>query len=230
MLLSLLYSHNTVANQQHLQAKARQLISFRILFIASTFTFFLVSFAYSQISVQPQYPQISKCYLCHKQDGRSFVDTIPTISGQNKDYLKNQLMNFKSGSRQDLLLRQMNEIASKLTDKEIDDFSDYFSKQNPAMNPPPKNINLSEKDLALYKLGESFVPMCMGCHDQAESKPALQPSWPKIKTQTREALFQQLSAMSQGKRQNPFMEFIKSPPFNDPQTLEAISLYLSVTK
>ena len=47
---------------------------------------------------------LSKCYTCHKETGRSWVEEVPTLSGQNQTYLKNQLYAFKLDQRKDLLL------------------------------------------------------------------------------------------------------------------------------
>ncbi len=170
-----------------------------------------------------------KCWQCHKLDGRSFVDEVSLIGGQNKEYLVNQLYAFQMGTRKERLLHVMNDIAAKLTDREIDAVAEYYSSQDPVPGHVRRSLrSLSKEEVRLYRIAENIAPMCLTCHGDAEARPAVQPNWPYISGQTRPAIAIQLYAFASGKRKNPRMQFLSQPPFNSPEVLEAMALYFSM--
>lgn len=168
-----------------------------------------------------------KCYRCHKETGRSYVDEVITLSGQNKQYLVNQLYAFKLGERKEVMLRVMNRIAASLTDEEIEKLAEHYSKQDPRplfTTPPPA----TKIDKEMYARGAAHAQVCLSCHADAETRPAKRPDWPYISGQNFPALLIQLRAFSTGDRANPMMAFIQSQPFNDPKVQEDIAYYFSV--
>src|SRR5437868_5590046 len=64
------------------------------------------------------------CSACHGMDGTSVGDTIPNLGGQRQRYIETQLLNLKSGARQNSM---MNNIAAQLSREEIADVAAYFS-------------------------------------------------------------------------------------------------------
>jgi len=70
------------------------------------------------------------CVNCHGPKGRGKSPTnqiFPVIGGQNKDYLVNQLKNFKSGDRKNDPASMMMDVAKRMTDAEIDAVAEYLS-------------------------------------------------------------------------------------------------------
>ena len=67
------------------------------------------------------------CAACHGSDGNSQVTMYPKLAGQYKDYLINSLNAYKSGSRKNAI---MSGFATGLSDQDIEDLSEYFSKQD----------------------------------------------------------------------------------------------------
>jgi cytochrome c553 len=70
------------------------------------------------------------CINCHGVNGKgktpdNFV--FPVIGGQNKEYLRNQLMNFRQGDRANSPGGVMNIITQKLTNAEIEALVEYIS-------------------------------------------------------------------------------------------------------
>ena len=67
------------------------------------------------------------CAACHGSDGNSQITIYPKLAGQYKNYLINTLNAYKSGSRKNAI---MSGFAVGLSDQDIEDLSEYFSKQD----------------------------------------------------------------------------------------------------
>lgn len=67
------------------------------------------------------------CAACHGSDGNSQITMYPILAGQYKSYLVNALEAYRSGSRKNAI---MSGFATGLSDQDIEDLSEYFSKQN----------------------------------------------------------------------------------------------------
>lgn len=73
---------------------------------------------------------VLSCKSCHGVDGKgghSTNDIYPSIAGQRRFYLREQLFNWRSASRKNSPDRVMNVIAKSLTDAEIDALAEYIS-------------------------------------------------------------------------------------------------------
>lgn len=70
---------------------------------------------------------IAACAACHgpRGDGMALAN-FPDISGQSAAYTKQQLERFRSGERQNDLNGMMRDVATKLTDKDIEILSQYI--------------------------------------------------------------------------------------------------------
>lgn len=64
------------------------------------------------------------CDNCHGEDGIAVMPGAANLSGQQKEYLREQLRAFRSGSRQN---PQMSVVAKPLTDAEIENLADWYS-------------------------------------------------------------------------------------------------------
>lgn len=72
------------------------------------------------------------CVNCHGIKGKGLhpnISMFPVIGGQHSDYIRKQLIDFRSGFRTNSPNGIMNTIAQYLTDAEIDALADYVSKQ-----------------------------------------------------------------------------------------------------
>lgn len=70
------------------------------------------------------------CVNCHGVNGKGLTPNtsmFPVIGGQQKDYLRLQLVNFKNGDRTNSPNNIMVTIAKKLTEGEIDALAEYIS-------------------------------------------------------------------------------------------------------
>jgi cytochrome c553 len=74
--------------------------------------------------------KIPACEACHGVNGKGrgpSISTFPVIGGQHKEYLRAQLVNWRSGERSNSPGGIMNLFAKNLTDAEIEALADYIS-------------------------------------------------------------------------------------------------------
>lgn len=72
------------------------------------------------------------CINCHGVNGKGLTPNtsmFPVIGGQQKDYIRRQLINFRKDERTNSPNAIMNRITHKLTDDEIEGLADYVSGQ-----------------------------------------------------------------------------------------------------
>ena len=86
------------------------------------------------------------CAACHGSDGNSQITIYPKLAGQYKNYLINTLNAYKSGSRKNAI---MSGFAAGLSDQDIEDLSEYFSKQD-GLKVLPMNNNSITYFLLIY--------------------------------------------------------------------------------
>jgi len=71
---------------------------------------------------------ITACIACHGVNGKGMKQAgFPSIAGQNKDYLKKQLANFRDASRGNDNNGIMRNIAIKLSDADVEELVQYMS-------------------------------------------------------------------------------------------------------
>lgn len=68
---------------------------------------------------------IAACVSCHLPDGKGIPEAYPRVANQHLDYLKKQLLAYKSGERQSRG-RIMNDVAFMLSLQQIDDVATYM--------------------------------------------------------------------------------------------------------
>ena len=69
------------------------------------------------------------CFACHGTDGRSVGGVPPSLAGQNKDYLLQQMNEFKAGKRPATIMHQH---AKGYTDEQLALIAGYFASVKPA--------------------------------------------------------------------------------------------------
>ena len=73
------------------------------------------------------------CFTCHGTDGRSVGGIPPSLAGQSKEYLVQQMKDFKSGKRPATVMQQQ---AKGYTDEQIERIAGYFSGLKPGQGTP----------------------------------------------------------------------------------------------
>ncbi len=99
-------------------------------------------------------PTCLNCHASEVKGNRSVNDNFPNIAGQNKDYLFNQLKNFKSDARKDEVSNFMNEYLKDIKETQLEQLAQYFSQM--------RLKKLDPKDA--FKGAFSLAKTCIGCH------------------------------------------------------------------
>jgi sulfide dehydrogenase cytochrome subunit len=73
------------------------------------------------------------CFTCHGTDGRSVGGIPPSLAGQSRDYLVQQMKDFKAGKRPATVMHQQ---AKGYTDEQIELMAGYFSGLKPGQGTP----------------------------------------------------------------------------------------------
>lgn len=66
------------------------------------------------------------CAACHGADGNSPTAQFPILAGQHADYLAKSLADYKSGQRDNAIMKG---FAANLSKKDINDLAAYFASQ-----------------------------------------------------------------------------------------------------
>jgi len=68
------------------------------------------------------------CFTCHGTDGRSVGGVPPALAGQNREYLLQQMREFRDGKRPATVMHQ---LAKGYTDAQLALIAGYFASVNP---------------------------------------------------------------------------------------------------
>jgi cytochrome c553 len=101
------------------------------------------------------------CAACHGADGNSVNPEWPKLAGQHADYIYKQLVEFKSGDRQNALMA--GQVAA-LSDQDMADLAAYYATLEPTIG--EADPALVAKGEEIYRAGNaaSGVSACIACH------------------------------------------------------------------
>lgn len=136
------------------------------------------------------------CAGCHGVDGVSPVPTQPNLAGMSWQYIAKQLKYFKSGQRDNAIMKG---FATTLSEGDMKSLGVYFSsmKGRPIGTKDEKLAKTAEK---LYRAGDATrgIPACAGCHSPTGAGiPAL---YPRVGGQHAEYTVNQLTSFRAGIR------------------------------
>lgn len=140
------------------------------------------------------------CAACHLADGNSKDPIYPILAGQHASYIEKQLLNFKTGERENALMAPM---AAPLSEQDRADLAAYFSKQQPQLFPVDLTQELIQHGEALYRGGDRKrgIPACLACHGP-RGDGLVQAKYPRISAQHPQYVKSQLELFRAGKRAN----------------------------
>lgn len=104
-------------------------------------------------------PIVAACKACHAEDGSGVgIHFVPVITGIPAAHIEEALYAYKDGARQCVTEPAMCRTAALLTDENIADLAEYYSKlERPSLNEP--------YDETLAERGEQVHNMhCARCH------------------------------------------------------------------
>lgn len=141
------------------------------------------------------------CAGCHGADGNSAAPTFPKIAGQGARYIAAELAKFKSGERDNVMMKG---VAAGLSDEDMLNLGAYFASQGVKIG-EASQLGKTE-GAALYRGGnlETGVAACMGCHGPSGTgNPAA--GYPALSGQFAGYVEAQLKAFAAGTRNNKMM-------------------------
>ncbi|HTL21628.1 MAG TPA: c-type cytochrome [Steroidobacteraceae bacterium] len=136
------------------------------------------------------------CSACHGPNGNSTSPDWPRLAGQSAVYIVEQLRLFRSGARNNPVMRP---LATSLSDQDIDDLAVYYEAQTPAgLEADPSYWQAGEE---LYVRGDRAhdVPACVACHGPV-GRGNLAAGYPALRAQQSVYVVKQLNDYASGAR------------------------------
>jgi cytochrome c553 len=101
------------------------------------------------------------CAACHGSDGNSVNPEWPKIAGQHASYIHKQLMDYKSGRRENALMAAQ---VANLSEQDMWDLAAFYAQQQ--INPGTADESVAERGERIYRGGipAAGVAACMACH------------------------------------------------------------------
>jgi len=167
---------------------------------------------------------VQTCGTCHGVNGRSVSPTFPNLAAQTAPYLEAQLKAFKEQTRADPDAQAyMWGMAAQLSDAQISDLADYFSKQ------PPPAAGKSSGPAAIARGKQVFeegvparqIPPCASCHGPHGEGMA---TFPRLAGQHAPYLLKQLLVIQNALRNAPVMHGVVKELTRD--QIQAVAAYL----
>lgn len=105
----------------------------------------------------------ASCAGCHGADGNSVMSNFPKLAGQGEGYLYKQLLDFKSGARQD---GAMAGVVVSLSEQDMMDLAAYFAAQTITENTAKADAELITIARKIYLGGkkDTGTTACIACH------------------------------------------------------------------
>jgi cytochrome c553 len=72
--------------------------------------------------------KIGTCMACHGANGKATAPIYPNLAGQSEQYLVSALKAYKSGDRNNPIMKPM---AATLSDTDVENVAAYYSSQDP---------------------------------------------------------------------------------------------------
>ena len=140
----------------------------------------------------------SVCAACHTNDGSRGSAANPIIQGQHPDYLVKQLAEFKSGKRDNAIMKPM---ASTLSDDDMRNVAAFYASKTakPGQSKNKATVALGEK-IWRGGIADKQVPACAGCHGPAGA--GIPAQYARLAGQHAEYVGAELGLFRSGKRAN----------------------------
>jgi len=162
------------------------------------------------------------CAACHSADGSRGSPANPIIAGQHPEYLGKQLEEFKSGKRDNAVMKGM---AATLSESDIKNVSAFYAGKT-AKPGFAKNKDLVALGEKIYRGGiaERSVPACAGCHSPTGA--GLPSQYPRLAGQHADYTEAQLIAFRGGTRKNNAQMTGVAAKMND-REIKAVADYIA---
>lgn len=138
------------------------------------------------------------CAACHTADGSRGIPTNPILQGQHPDYLVKQLTEFKSGKRDNAIMKAM---ASTLSDDDMRNVAAFYASKSAkaGQSKSPATVALGMK-IWRGGIADKQVPACAGCHGPTGA--GIPSQYARLGGQHAEYVSAELGLFRSGKRAN----------------------------
>lgn len=164
----------------------------------------------------------ASCGACHTQDGSRGTPANPILAAQHPEYITKQLIEFKSGKRNNAIMSGM---AAALSEDDMKHIAAFYASKTakPGFARDPKSVALGEQ---IYRGGiiAKAVPACSGCH--SPNGAGIPAQYPRLGGQHAEYTEAQLLAFRSGARGNSAQMTAISAKLNDAE-IKAVADYLA---
>ena len=136
------------------------------------------------------------CSSCHGPNGNSANPDWPRLAGQSAVYIAGQLRLFKSGVRNNPIMKP---LANTLSDQDISDLAVYYQAQT--VQGLEADPSYWKAGYALYRSGDKArnIPACIACHGPVgRGNPA--GGYPSLRAQQSVYVMKQLNDYASGAR------------------------------
>ena len=147
-------------------------------------------------TVQAGSTKSAVCSSCHGPNGNSANPDWPRLAGQSAVYIAEQLRLFKSGVRNNPIMKP---LANTLSDQDISDVAVYYQAQTVAgLEADPSFWKAGSE---LYRRGDKArdIPACIACHGPV-GRGNLAAGYPALRAQQSVYVVKQLSDYASGAR------------------------------
>lgn len=162
------------------------------------------------------------CLACHGEGGNSAIKDNPKLSQQHPEYLVKQLQEFKSGKRNNAVMKA---FAAALTDEDMKNISYWAAAQKakPGFAKDKELVSLGER---IYRGGiaDRQIAACAGCH--SPNGAGIPAQFPRLSGQHADYTAGQLIAFRDGVRQNSVQMSQIAAKMND-REIRAVADYIA---
>ena len=162
------------------------------------------------------------CIACHAADGNSTIAENPKLAQQHPEYLVKQLQEFKSGKRDNAVMKG---FAAALSDEDMRNVSFWLASQKgtPGFAQNKDSIRLGER---IYRGGiaDRQIAACAGCH--SPNGAGIPAQYPRLAGQHAGYTEAQLKAFRDGVRHNNAQMTGVAAKMND-REIKAVADYIA---
>ena len=162
------------------------------------------------------------CAACHNADGNSSIAANPKLAQQHPEYLVKQLQEFKSGKRNNAIMKG---FASALSDDDMRNVA-YWLASKPAKAGFAKDKDLVAMGERIYRGGiaDRQIAACAGCH--SPNGAGIPAQYPRVSGQQAEYTASQLKQFRDGTRKNSVPMRDVASKMNDHE-IKAVADYIA---
>ena len=162
------------------------------------------------------------CAACHGADGNSGTPVNPKLAQQHPEYLVKQLQEFKSGKRNNAVMKG---FASALSDEDMKNISYWAASQKakPGVAKDKALVTLGER---IYRGGiaDRQIAACAGCH--SPNGAGIPSQYPRLSGQHADYTVAQLTSFRDGVRANSLQMAQVAAKLND-REIKAVADYIA---